>query len=186
MSTMQSPTARFWRATRRGTGAFWRELRRNRAPTGPVRVRDARGREVCLVSLGPGAEGRGVEPSTLRAARRGAWAEIPWKDRARLGAQGAFLLIWAAAISRMLWVIWGTTFRPSTEMVLLLGVQIAFGFLGLFFTWREITRKHAAGLAQAMAKAGCCASCGYGLAGLTPQGDGCVVCPECEAAWRVV
>ncbi|MEZ6243093.1 MAG: hypothetical protein R3B57_08625 [Phycisphaerales bacterium] len=30
-----------------------------------------------------------------------------------------------------------------------------------------------------------CASCGYSLGGLTPEHDGCVVCPECRAAWRL-
>lgn len=30
-----------------------------------------------------------------------------------------------------------------------------------------------------------CASCGYHLRGLAPEPDGCVVCPECAAAWRL-
>jgi hypothetical protein len=30
-----------------------------------------------------------------------------------------------------------------------------------------------------------CPSCGYGLAGLSPAGDGFVECPECGAGWRV-
>jgi len=30
-----------------------------------------------------------------------------------------------------------------------------------------------------------CLSCGYELRGLTPAEDGCVVCPECSAAWRL-
>ncbi len=30
-----------------------------------------------------------------------------------------------------------------------------------------------------------CAACGYSLQGCIVQGDGCVVCPECEAAWAV-
>ena len=29
-----------------------------------------------------------------------------------------------------------------------------------------------------------CAACGYEMTGLAPQGEGCVVCPECGAAWR--
>lgn len=31
---------------------------------------------------------------------------------------------------------------------------------------------------------GVCAGCGYNLFGLETQGDGCVLCPECGAAWR--
>jgi hypothetical protein len=33
--------------------------------------------------------------------------------------------------------------------------------------------------------AGHCASCGYELAQLPPEDDGCTVCPECGAAWRL-
>jgi uncharacterized Zn finger protein (UPF0148 family) len=32
---------------------------------------------------------------------------------------------------------------------------------------------------------GCCASCAYDLAGIPPEADGCTVCPECDAAWRI-
>lgn len=37
-----------------------------------------------------------------------------------------------------------------------------------------------------MLKAGLCASCGYVLQGISPEQDGCIVCPECGAAWRFV
>ncbi len=30
-----------------------------------------------------------------------------------------------------------------------------------------------------------CPSCGYRLVGARPEGDGCIVCPECGAAWRL-
>lgn len=30
-----------------------------------------------------------------------------------------------------------------------------------------------------------CVVCGYALAGLAIEPDGCVICPECGAAWRV-
>ncbi len=30
-----------------------------------------------------------------------------------------------------------------------------------------------------------CPSCGYRLLGAPPEGDGCTVCPECGAAWRL-
>jgi hypothetical protein len=30
-----------------------------------------------------------------------------------------------------------------------------------------------------------CPSCGYDLAGLEAGADGCTVCPECGAAWRL-
>ncbi|MEM1071826.1 MAG: hypothetical protein AAGB48_03840 [Planctomycetota bacterium] len=30
-----------------------------------------------------------------------------------------------------------------------------------------------------------CMSCGYGLRDLSPEPDGCIVCPECGAAWKL-
>jgi hypothetical protein len=35
-------------------------------------------------------------------------------------------------------------------------------------------------------KNGICSACGYNIKGLEPQDDGCTVCPECGAAWRLV
>jgi len=32
---------------------------------------------------------------------------------------------------------------------------------------------------------GICPACGHSLRGLAPEADGCVVCPECGAAWRL-
>ncbi len=37
----------------------------------------------------------------------------------------------------------------------------------------------------ALCKLGYCTCCGYPLEGLTPEPDGCTVCPECGAAWRM-
>lgn len=38
---------------------------------------------------------------------------------------------------------------------------------------------------EAMTHAGLCASCGYRINSLQPDSDGCTVCPECGAAWRM-
>jgi len=38
---------------------------------------------------------------------------------------------------------------------------------------------------RALVRLGRCGVCLYALEGLEPEGDGCVVCPECGAAWRV-
>jgi len=39
-------------------------------------------------------------------------------------------------------------------------------------------------IAAAYARAGYCGSCGYGLDGAQVADDGCILCPECGAAWR--
>jgi hypothetical protein len=30
-----------------------------------------------------------------------------------------------------------------------------------------------------------CPACGHSLTGLAPESDGCTVCPECGAAWKI-
>lgn len=40
-------------------------------------------------------------------------------------------------------------------------------------------------LARAALRRGKCASCSYPLADLQPATDGCTVCPECGAAWKL-
>ena len=53
-------------------------------------------------------------------------------------------------------------------------------------TWAILTREVKVGQAVAslMTKAGLCNSCGHSLHGLAPVEDGCLVCPECGAAWK--
>lgn len=49
---------------------------------------------------------------------------------------------------------------------------------------RFIGRNRAAEIARRALEHGVCPSCGYALAGIEAQADGCVQCPECGAAWR--
>jgi hypothetical protein len=55
--------------------------------------------------------------------------------------------------------------------------MLVFPFLlpSRFENWARSTR----------VKRGRCASCRYSLIGVSAAPDGCVVCPECGAAWRV-
>ena len=39
--------------------------------------------------------------------------------------------------------------------------------------------------ARAMAHAGTCPSCGYGIASVPKDDDGLTTCPECASVWRV-
>jgi hypothetical protein len=47
-----------------------------------------------------------------------------------------------------------------------------------------IGRSLASTTVEALLQAGRCASCGYLIDSLGPSPDGCVVCPECGAAWK--
>ena len=51
--------------------------------------------------------------------------------------------------------------------------------------WRLMPPSRCRLVADAVLKHGCCASCGYGIDGASVQEDGCCVCPECGAAWKV-
>lgn len=52
------------------------------------------------------------------------------------------------------------------------------------FAWRRQMRRELARLEKARFDLRArCASCRYDLAGLPAEHDGCVVCPECGAAW---
>jgi hypothetical protein len=39
-------------------------------------------------------------------------------------------------------------------------------------------------IAMTAVRRGLCGSCGYSLEALAPEPDGCLLCPECGAAWR--
>ncbi len=53
------------------------------------------------------------------------------------------------------------------------------GYLSLY-AWRS--PRHAI---RAMTDAGLCPSCAYRIDEIGPEPDGCTVCPECGAAWRI-
>jgi hypothetical protein len=64
---------------------------------------------------------------------------------------------------------------------------VAFVVLSLPFAFREVRRNRRHRAAELRATFGCWA-CGYSLAGCPPEpspSDGCTVCPECGAAWRL-
>ena len=48
-----------------------------------------------------------------------------------------------------------------------------------------VADRRAGAISRAAVRAGLCGGCGYLLEALEATGDGCVVCPECGAAWRV-
>jgi hypothetical protein len=49
-----------------------------------------------------------------------------------------------------------------------------------------VERRHnTPGFATFRLMRGLCASCGYAINAVTPGVDGCTVCPECGAAWRL-
>jgi hypothetical protein len=63
------------------------------------------------------------------------------------------------------------------------GFGLALGS-GLGWIGRLVLRHTRAGhVRESLLRAGRCPSCGYSLAALVAEPDGCVVCPECSGAW---
>jgi len=91
------------------------------------------------------------------------------------------LLLWDRLVSKML----AGWFTPWSNVI---GPSVMAMVFGLVF-WRvslTLARRRRWPKVSALFLAqGKCAGCGYGLYGLEPMSDdGCVVCPECGAAWR--
>jgi len=61
---------------------------------------------------------------------------------------------------------------------------IAFGTAVWWVFIGRMRRSIAPRIASVYLRSGQCASCGYALESLEPEADGCVLCPECNAAWR--
>ncbi|MFN7019700.1 MAG: hypothetical protein ACK4WH_00045 [Phycisphaerales bacterium] len=69
---------------------------------------------------------------------------------------------------------------PMTGVAVFVG-----GLIAMALVSRAQTRQTHGGLLSATAvSAGLCGSCGYSLGNLSAEPDGCLVCPECGAAWR--
>jgi hypothetical protein len=68
-----------------------------------------------------------------------------------------------------------------------LAVLVAMSFSSLVMSlWSYIyIWKSAQHGRDALLASGLCPSCGYGIVGVRSEPDGCTVCPECAAAWRM-
>lgn len=77
----------------------------------------------------------------------------------------------------------------SFLLVLALASAIVIGLTGLFLPYAAIWfwswRFGRRALARSMLKRGFCPACKYAIATVHPKTDGCTVCPECGAAWKL-
>lgn len=65
--------------------------------------------------------------------------------------------------------------------------SVAFLFYGTIvgLMWNRCMWRSSEHAIVAMTRSGLCPSCAYGIGGIPSESDGCVVCPECSAAWRM-
>jgi DNA-directed RNA polymerase subunit RPC12/RpoP len=81
------------------------------------------------------------------------------------------------------WPRWASLASMSGVGIILLAV-----YFWLEIPWTggaQRTRARRATVIEAFLNEGLCASCGYEIKTTSPEADGCVVCPECGAAWRL-
>jgi len=142
------------------------------------------------------ARGRKWEPCTIRHALKvsGYAREFVlskgdtdrfWKIFILAGIPFAFLM---ASWPWMIGIIIGSTarfsfFAPHTQALFWFHLVMFGGIMGgyaKFYSWRS--PKHAV---AAMTRAGLCPACAYNINEIQPDPDGCTVCPECGAAWRM-
>lgn len=136
-------------------------------------------------------------------ARRvvGVWTDArfrqPWFRRWRRYGVWLTLLMIIVTLYRVVMMLWGGTGRgPSLGVLyainvgmlsLLISQPIVWAFSGvasLVLTLVDMKEEEVWG--NDRRQRGCCRACGHSLSGLTAEADGCDVCPECGAAWRVL
>ncbi|GJM20042.1 MAG: hypothetical protein DHS20C14_22550 [Phycisphaeraceae bacterium] len=90
------------------------------------------------------------------------------------------------------WVVWQVGVDPLLRghlplfmrMVLMTVAAIVVAMLFWWWLLDWVRVRRFARISEIYLSSGRCAGCGYDLRGLDPEPEGCVVCPECRAAWR--
>jgi len=78
---------------------------------------------------------------------------------------------------------WGSLGR-IISMSGLVVVSVVFAMIAWYLFLPRIRASRSGRIIEIYLSAGRCAACGYALERLEPEADGCVVCPECNAAWH--
>jgi len=110
------------------------------------------------------------------------------EQRATINLEVAIAIL-GGVFGWVLWVLFAALFIPNTGswVVTLLSPMISsivISTLIWFFTLSWVRLKKFDTIAQLHLSRWRCASCAYSLVDLVPEPDGCVVCPECNAAWK--
>ncbi len=153
----------------------------------PRRTGDDRSKEVTLYGLRTDPA-RWLRPSVVP---REVHAWIARRARALAAAKGKASSPASAAagvyISGMLGVMYGyRQLSPEYPRLAALGAAGIMGTLTAFLLYRASKNSAMTPFVViAFLEERRCASCGHDLAGCTPEADGCTVCPECGAAWRL-
>ena len=130
-------------------------------------------------------DGRG--PQVHRCARSSWPADLPRYVRRALGRaeMGSRYFAGSYALTLLAGLAIGVMMVPI-RLALTAGAVAASVFVALIFVHTRIWHHGYEAIARdAMFSFGRCPSCAYELRAAPIQDDGCSVCPECGAAWRL-
>jgi len=169
--------SRYWQAARRAVGV------------GFVRtIDDDRGRAVEPWLKRPWwrAESRRAPLSNATIERVIRRIRPRFSFQRRLFFQTAALSLAVLAWLYVALVVWKIQAAGAGLLMLLVALCFMIGLLTQYLQRRTVPRSiFVWRLRDAMVAEGLCASCGYPIRGLEVEADGCAVCPECGAAWKV-
>ena len=125
-------------------------------------------------------------PKRLEKVRQLANVRSARAQRIRLPLYLLILGITAVCVAYGLILTWppNSAWQIALEVVLTVYVG-AVSWRALLAISQNMRVRYARRIMNAMAQQGLCLSCSYDLCGLPTESDGCVVCPECGAAWKV-
>lgn len=151
----------------------------------PVWIDDARGRRVHLVGAEWLAWTRAERAAVSRhMSRRGMWGRI---SKRRLVVGIVFMLVAVLVLAPVPALLTSGVSRwlPTGYNWLTILASIPLGMVPPVVSLNVSRWAAAAPMAENFVDAGRCASCAYALDHARPDADGCTVCAECGAAWRL-
>lgn len=89
---------------------------------------------------------------------------------------------WDISISSLTLKYLGSAFDLLAQVIFSTFIYYVFWYLLL----DRVRRYRFHRIASISLQRGCCPSCGYTLKGLNLEADGCILCPECNAAWKKI
>lgn len=123
----------------------------------------------------------GVFPTAIRRARLAGYRHnVPIL---LLGAIVTCVAVWLPLVGFVALIRGGSPRWIDTTLISLLAIACSIANARSYL--RRLQSWNPPRIARAIVAEGKCASCGYQIVGLLPEADGCVVCPECGAAWEV-
>lgn len=144
-------------------------------------INDDRGRSVGLIN--PNQIGRDQSDLAAAPSLSKLFADVIKAESRRVNPERIGLTVAACAVLLVARLLFRRVFPGAPPMA---GLIVFWGGIALFTVAMRILTRRTRGftLASTAVSTGLCGSCGYSLHRLDAASDGCVVCPECGAAWR--